>query len=446
MVSTYKDLLLNKLLDHLGVDRKISDEKLIQELVNSEKLRAKILAFVLTIMLIVIIIIGIVYSEEFKPTYDSTFIFLITAGMIVFLLLRTIILNKVVKRWAKFGFAWFNFLRYVNIFLEISIPTIVLYFYSFFIPSVYPLLTPISSIYFIIILLSTLELDSHLSIFSGFTAAVEFTVLSLVLLNNSDIKNLSPVLSFFPMYLGKAILFALSGFIAAMITNQVKKILNRYFETREERNKIEHIFGQMVSKEIVEDILNNQTEIVSRIRFACIMFLDIRNFSLFAENKSPEEIIEYQNKVFAPLIEIVNKHKGIVTQIMGDGFMAIFGAPIEHENDCQLALDAAIEIHKTLKEKNENGEIPQTKIGIGLNAGEIVTGNVGAENRKQYSVTGRAVIVAARLEQLNKEFSSELLISKEVYQRVNLDGLKPVRHFQVKIKGQAEPIEVYQII
>jgi len=98
-------LLLNKLLDHLGVDRKISDEKLIQELVNSEKLRAKILAFVLTIMLIVIIIIGIVYSEEFKPTYNSTFIFLITAGMIVFLLLRTIILNKVVKRWAKFGFA-----------------------------------------------------------------------------------------------------------------------------------------------------------------------------------------------------------------------------------------------------------------------------------------------------------------------------------------------------
>uniref|UniRef100_UPI0025C70FEE adenylate/guanylate cyclase domain-containing protein n=1 Tax=Ignavibacterium sp. TaxID=2651167 RepID=UPI0025C70FEE len=121
-------------------------------------------------------------------------------------------------------------------------------------------------------------------------------------------------------------------------------------------------------------------------------------------------------------------------------------APIEHENDCQLAVDAAIEIHKTIREKNENGEIPFTKIGIGLNAGEIVTGNVGAENRKQYSVTGRAVIVAARLEQLNKEFNSELLISKSVFERINIDGFKPIRHLQVKIKGQAEPIEVYQII
>lgn len=445
-MASYKDFLLNRLLDHLGIDKKIPDEKLIQELVSSEKLRAKILAFVLTVMLIVIIIIGLVYSEEFKPTYSSTFVFLITAGMILFLLLRTIILNKVVKHWTKFGFGWFNFFRYVNIFLEISIPTIVLYFYSFFIPSVYPLLTPISSIYFIIIFLSALELDAHLSIFSGLIAAIEFTILSLILLDNSTTKNISPVLQFFPMYLGKALLFALSGFIAAMVTNQVKKILLRYFETREERNKIEHIFGQMVSKEIVEDILNNQTEIVSRTRFACIMFLDIRNFSLFTENKSPEEIIEYQNKVFAPLIEIVNKHKGIVTQIMGDGFMAIFGAPIEHENDCQLALNAAIEIHKVIREKNENGDIPMTKIGIGLNAGEVVTGNVGAENRKQYSITGRAVIVAARLEQLNKEFNSELLISKAVFERINLDGLKPVRHFQVKIKGQSEPIEVYQII
>ncbi len=446
MASSYKDLLLNRLLDKLGIDKKYPDDFLIQELVNSEKLRAKILAFVLTVMLFVIIIIGLVYSEEFKPTYDSTFVFIITAGMILFLLIRTIILNKVIKHWTRFGFNWFNFLRYINIFLEISIPTIVLYSYSFFIPSVYPLITPVSSIYFIIIFLSALELDAHLSIFSGLTAAIEFTILSLILLDASGSKNLSPVLSFFPMYLGKAVLLALSGLIAGMVTNQVKKILLRYIETREERNKIEHIFGQMVSKEIVEDILNNHTEIVSRNRFACIMFLDIRNFSLFAENKSPEEIIEYQNKVFAPLIEIVNKHKGIVTQIMGDGFMAIFGAPIEHDNDCQLAVNAALEIHRTIREKNENREIPPTKIGIGLNAGEIVTGNVGAENRKQYSVTGRAVIVAARLEQLNKELNSELLISKSVFERIELDGFKPIRHLQIKIKGQKEPIEVYQII
>lgn len=446
MSESSKDYLLYRLFSHLGIDKKAPDEKLIIELVNNEKLRAKILAFILFVMLIFIIIIGLIYSEEFKLTYSSTLIFFITGGTILFLLVRTIILNKMVKRWVRFGFGWFNFLRYLNIFIEISIPTIVLYIYSFFIPSVYPLLTPISSIYYIIIFLSALELDAHLSIFSGILASIHYIILSAYLLNEPDIKNLSPVLSFFPIYIGEAMLFALSGFIAAMVTNQVKKILLRYFETREERNKIEHIFGQMVSKEIVEEILNNNAEIASKTKFACIMFLDIRNFSLFAESKTPEEIIEYQNKVFAPLIEIVNKYKGIVTQIMGDGFMAIFGAPIEHENDCQLALNAAIEIHKLIKEKTENGEIPPTKIGIGLNAGEVVTGNVGTENRKQYSVTGRAVIVAARLEQLNKELDSQLLVSKDVFEKAKPDGLKPIRHIQVKLKGQSEPIEVYQII
>lgn len=446
MSESSKDYLLYRLFSHLGIDKKAPDEKLIIELVNNEKLRAKILAFILFVMLIFIIIIGLIYSEEFKLTYSSTLIFFITGGTILFLLVRTIILNKMVKRWVRFGFGWFNFLRYLNIFIEISIPTIVLYIYSFFIPSVYPMLTPISSIYYIIIFLSALELDAHLSIFSGILASIHYIILSAYLLNEPDIKNLSPVLSFFPIYIGEAMLFALSGFIAAMVTNQVKKILLRYFETREERNKIEHIFGQMVSKEIVEEILNNNAEIASKTKFACIMFLDIRNFSLFAESKTPEEIIEYQNKVFAPLIEIVNKYKGIVTQIMGDGFMAIFGAPIEHENDCQLALNAAIEIHKLIKEKTENGEIPPTKIGIGLNAGEVVTGNVGTENRKQYSVTGRAVIVAARLEQLNKELDSQLLVSKDVFEKAKPDGLKPIRHIQVKLKGQSEPIEVYQII
>lgn len=446
MAESTKDYLLNRLLSHLGFDRKIPADRLVQELVNNEKLRAKILASILVVMLLFILVIGVVYSEEFKPTYSSTFVFLITTVTILFLLIRTIILNKMIRRWARLGFSRFNFLRYLNIFIEISIPSIVLYLYSFFIPSVYPLLTPITSIYFIIIFLSALELDAHLSIFAGIMAAVQFVVLSIFLLQDNEVHNLSPVLSFFPIYLGEAMLFALSGFIAAMLTNQVKKILLRYFETREERNRIEHLFGQMVSKEIVEDILNNSSEIVSKTKFACIMFLDIRNFSLFAENKSPEEIIEYQNKVFAPLIEIVNKHKGIVTQIMGDGFMAIFGAPIEHENDCKLALNAALEIHKLIKEKNEKGEIPPTKIGIGLNAGEVVTGNVGAENRKQYSVTGRAVIVAARLEQLNKELNSQLLVSKEVFERAKQDGLKPIRHIQVKLKGQTEPIEVYQII
>jgi adenylate cyclase len=175
------------------------------------------------------------------------------------------------------------------------------------------------------------------------------------------------------------------------------------------------------------------------------MFLDIRNFSIFAQNKSPEEIIAYQNNVFSFIIEIINENKGIVNQIMGDGLMAVFGAPIEHDNDCQLAINAALEINKELNRRNKEGSIPETVIRFGINAGEVVAGNVGTSERKQYSVTGQPVIIAARLEQLNKELDSVILISDEVHKNVKLDQ-QPKYHRDVTIKGIPNPITVYQLV
>jgi adenylate cyclase len=124
--------------------------------------------------------------------------------------------------------------------------------------------------------------------------------------------------------------------------------------------------------------------------------------------------------------------------------MAIFGAPLEHENDCQSAVNAALEIHKELTRRNNEGLIPNTIIRIGINAGEVVTGNVGTSERKQYSVTGQPVIIAARLEQINKELNSVILISNEVYKRVKLEE-DPKDHKDVIIKGIPDPITVYQI-
>jgi adenylate cyclase len=129
---------------------------------------------------------------------------------------------------------------------------------------------------------------------------------------------------------------------------------------------------------------------------------------------------------------------------MGDGLMAIFGAPIEHDNDCQLAVNAALEINKELKRRNETGLIPETVIRIGINAGEVVTGNVGTSERKQYSITGQPVIIAARLEQINKELNTSILISDSVYKRVKLD-FEPIDHQAVVIKGISESITVYQL-
>ncbi len=241
-------------------------------------------------------------------------------------------------------------------------------------------------------------------------------------------------------------MFFISGHTAGLITNQIKKGLLKHYKAQSERNEIQKFFGQQISKEIVDELVDNKYEIQSRVRFAAIMFLDIRNFSIFAQNKSPEEIIAYQNNVFSFIIEIINGNKGIVTQIMGDGLMAIFGAPFEHDNDCQLAVNSALEINKELKRRNDEGLIPETIIRIGINAGEVVTGNVGTSERKQYSVTGQPVIIAARLEQINKELNSSILISNEVYSRINKDNLDPILHRNILIKGMSNPFDVYQLV
>ena len=114
-------------------------------------------------------------------------------------------------------------------------------------------------------------------------------------------------------------------------------------------------------------------------------------------------------------------------------------------DDCQLAVNASLEINKELNRRNKAGLIPETVIRIGINAGEVVTGNVGTSERKQYSVTGQPVIIAARLEQINKELDSVILISDEVYKRVKLKE-EPKNHQDVVIRGISNPITVYQLV
>lgn len=208
------------------------------------------------------------------------------------------------------------------------------------------------------------------------------------------------------------------------------------------QKKIKDLLHQQVSGAIADELLaSTGNESIAR-KFVCIMFLDIRDFTVFAEERNPEDIIDYQNNVFGFMIDTINKHHGIVNQILGDGFMATFGAPISSGNDCQDAYDAAREIIEIVNEKSRTGEIPPTKVGIGLHAGFVVTGNVGTSSRKQYSITGNPVIIASRLEQLNKEFGSSIVISKDVYDHLPEATQSPMTFNEVQVKGRSKPVSV----
>jgi adenylate cyclase len=210
--------------------------------------------------------------------------------------------------------------------------------------------------------------------------------------------------------------------------------------------RIKTLLDQQLSTEVARELIAGTTDAGIQRKLVCVMFLDIRDFTRFAEGRKPEEIIKYQNEVFGFMIDSVYRHNGIINQFLGDGFMATFGAPVSKGNDSENAYQAAREIVSTVNEKSKKGEIPDTKVGIGLHTGKVVAGNVGTSLRKQYSITGNAVIIAARIEQLNKEYGSQMLISGEVMQHLENRKPKPRSLGNVQLKGREKAVELFKVI
>ena len=204
------------------------------------------------------------------------------------------------------------------------------------------------------------------------------------------------------------------------------------------------IFGQHVSPQIAEKLLRQPVELAGELRNVCVMFLDIRNFSGYAAAARPEAVMAYLNKLFGFMIDVVNAHHGIVNKFLGDGFMAVFGAPVDDAESCKHAAGASLEILGRLDRLNAAGAIHPTRVGIGLHVGEAVTGNVGSAERKEYAIIGDVVNLASRLEQATKELHARLLISEAV--RRNLDATIAAEDLGlVELKGQPAPAQVYKI-
>jgi class 3 adenylate cyclase len=211
-------------------------------------------------------------------------------------------------------------------------------------------------------------------------------------------------------------------------------------------NKIRSLFGQQVSKEVADEMIGSETEIDSKIMDVTVMFLDIRDFTRFADSREPAEVAHFQNIVFGELIDIVRERQGIVSQILGDGIMAVFGAPVEIRDHLNNAVKAGYAMINRIQELGDTGKIPPIKVGIGLNSGKVMAGNVGNEIRKFYSLAGTNVIIAARIEQLNKQFNSQFLVSGSVYEGMELSEYHVNSLGEVELKGIEKKVPVYRLV
>ena len=143
------------------------------------------------------------------------------------------------------------------------------------------------------------------------------------------------------------------------------------------------------------------------------------------------------------MIDIINEHNGLINKFLGDGLMAIFGAPLEDIDHAKNAVLASKQIIEKVNELEKRNLIPPTKIGIGLHEGQVLTGNIGSSRRKEYTVIGEVVNLASRIEKLNKNFDSNILISKKVNNLLETE--KGHSLGQIEIEGLQQKMEVFKI-
>jgi len=178
-----------------------------------------------------------------------------------------------------------------------------------------------------------------------------------------------------------------------------------------------------------------------------ILFVDIRNFTSICDVLEPKEVSFLLNEYFSEIIPVIFNYKGSVNKFIGDELMVIFGAPVENQNHPKLAVKCAIKIfNKTneLQKKWQKEEKPLIDIGIGISSGIAFVGNIGSEERHEYSAIGNTVNTANRLESFNKLYKTNILISEQTYERVK-DIIEADEVDSVCITQNSEPIKIYEV-
>lgn len=326
--------------------------------------------------------------------------------------------------------------RYLSAFIEISTPTVALALHIDNMGSVQALGYVVPLTYFIFIILSTLRLDFWLSTFTGFVAAAELFAMAMFYHPDSP-----PDVDY---HLIRSLIVFICGVLAGAVGVQLRRQFVKSIAAVNARDRVTNLFGQHVSPQVVERLLTEGTSTESNTRHVAVMFVDFRSFTAAARSRSPQEIVDRLDGIFAVLVEILDRHGGIVNKFLGDGFLALFGAPLETPDAAHHAVAAAREMLVAMAHNNEASAWP-LRIGIGLHFGEVVAGNIGSQRRKEYTVIGDTVNLAARIEALNKDFNSQFLLSDVVRRAVGADCDDAISLGAVDIRGYDRPMAIWRL-
>ena len=214
------------------------------------------------------------------------------------------------------------------------------------------------------------------------------------------------------------------------------------------RRRLRAAFGQYVSQEVMNRVHREGAGLGGEVRTVSVLMSDLRGFTTLAERLRPERISEIMNEYFTAMVDVILGHRGIVQDFIGDGILAVYGAPLDDADHAWHAVLTAHRMQTALQQLNRQWEAsghPPLAMGVAVHTGEVFAGNVGSPRKKKYAVIGDTVNTVSRIEGLNRDLSTSILISAATLAAVK-DRVEVQDRGSVTVKGKAQPVEVFELL
>lgn len=238
--------------------------------------------------------------------------------------------------------------------------------------------------------------------------------------------------------------------VLTMIVVYLGITIHRYITEEREKKKIKGAFQYYLTASVINEMLKDPTKLKlgGDKKDLSVLFSDIRGFTSISEKLTPEELVHLLNEYLTAMTNVVFKYDGLLDKYMGDAIMAVFGAPLDQPDHplraCRTALGMMEEL-KILQKKWAEEDRPVLNIGVGVNTGDMVVGNMGSEMRFDYTVMGDSVNLGSRLEGINKEYGTNIIISEYTYEAVK-DVLFCRELDSVRVKGKKLPVRIFELM
>jgi adenylate cyclase len=415
---------------------------LSREILLSERRRALALIAVLMLLLLIIVAFLLLLPERYEPlirTRLPPFVpVVVLAPFIAYELLIVVVIGRRLARGRDVPV----FARYFGTLVETSLPSAILLIQIAVLGPVQALGFTGPLLYFLFIVLSTLRLDFWLSAFTGAVAAIELFAIAML---DPALADAPADLTLTAGYnLVRCAILLIGGVLAGWVAVRLRRQLNSTLMAIATRERVTNLFGQHVSPQVAERLLGASAESLNETRRVAVMFVDIRGFTEAASKRHPAAVVARLDAAFAVLVEVVDRHGGIVNKFLGDGFLALFGAPLPDPRAARSAVAAGREMLAAAERDNAGHDWP-FRLGIGIHVGDVVTGTIGSANRKEFTVIGDTVNLASRIEAMNKEFDSQLLVSEAVWRELGDAAVDAVPLGALPIRGYDTPIPLWRV-